>query len=347
LRRVASGPASRPKKAQGASIRCGFRPAPVRTDTSAMEPGPNEERQQVEQRLIDFSRDRWRLTARLLDLPRIVPDASWKFVLIDARGRVRYFGLCACAVAPTAVADATARAQSARDALPPDLRSVPLLPDHTASLEGLSVAVFPFLRSFSSNRYWRRVQFLHHRSRVLNWLIHATAATAHPANHEQVATHCRKTASMSDLPIELRKAADEAALAVEKQRWTPSFTLSHGDFWHGNIMLPAKAHHSDAPFHVVDWGGSTLHGYAILDLLRSLMAFRFGAAACRNILGRFGESIAASDREFTYYFAAAVGHLGLNLNHFPRDRFAKLVSDNWSAIDKLLNGTDAVSRTRR
>jgi hypothetical protein len=45
--------------------------------------------------------------------------------------------------------------------------------------------------------------------------------------------------------------------------------------------------------------------------------------------------------------AAAVGNLGLNLNHFPRDRFKKLASDNWAILDKLLNGSDAVSYTGR
>lgn len=297
-----------------------------------MGPADEAEQTRVENRLRLLAGDHPGWQIRLLDTPRLVADASWKFVVVDTMKHRRWFGLLACELAPESVTISTEKAQQARDALPASLRSVPLLPVHVGSIDGLSFAISPFLRTFSANRYLRRLQFLRHRNAIIRWLLLAAQSTQHSALLDETEEHCRAAVESTALEQDLRVAASTAIDALHSSGWVPTASIIHGDYWPGNILIQSTCPGSDFGFHAVDWGGSSLSAYSVFDLLRALQGFKFGDASAARWISTYASLMGYSGAVLRHTFIASLGRLLRSDDHFPIDRLSHTASRAWARL---------------
>ena len=160
---------------------------------------------------------------------------------------------------------------------------------------------------------------------VFDWLRRATAATLASPSSETDAAFQRALLDVVQrvrMPRDLRTAAEDALQRLERAQWKPRHVLMHGDLWLGNILfaLLSLVQIATRKFVVIDWPGGQVRGYPFYDLSRlctsvGSSARRYGASYWRTrILGCLARDVEAN-------LLSALGHIGLELDRFPEERY--------------------------
>lgn len=275
-----------------------------------------------------------------------VADGQTILLLRDETGRSRAVVLCAAPASPDLVHRALVRMRQAKAILYPSLRARILEPLAEGSVHGLSYAVLPYCNSLSNIRpiWWMQRVLL--RSIVLEWLYDATACTVRDVESAKIepdfAEPLRVVASHWLLNSRVRAAADLAVERLRAGEWTPKYVLMHGDFWKGNILIRPENHTGERQkwrnrFVIIDWPGSTIHGYAIFDLVRMSQSMNLNYPSCRREIDRHCQLLKCQTIDAMSYLLAALGHIAMNLEYFPVDAYARMVDSCVMNLEQSLD----------
>ena len=272
-----------------------------------------------------------------------VADSPSKSYLGDVRGCRTAVLILSSHVSPQLVARSVAKARDAKRALSDHLGDVVLEPIVADVFRGLSFAVWPLQRGLSSLRMVRGFQRRLLRRRALCWLQDATRhtmrsdigpdllRTIYVAPLERVAEDGR-------LPPGLRDAAFLGLGRIRSAAWNPVTVLQHSDLWLGNFLLPLDrnaARPSRWGFYIIDWAGAMIAGQPFIDLVRFCMSSGTTAARLGSEIAAHCRIVQCEPRDAISYSAAALGTLGMNLEHFPESRYlgmCRSVYDHVSAV---------------
>lgn len=310
---------------------------------------PTDQIAELHDRLLKTLRDRRFCRADPLESPTIrnrVADNPSKSYVLDAIGQRNGVLILSNSVSPDLVARSVAKAREARQELGETLGSVILEPIRENVFEGCSYALWPLQRALSTSRIPRFVQKACIRRRVLHWL---EAATTRTVRSDLAPERVRSlyvdplTRILDDVRFSdgLRSASSHALSDLDSGALTPLTVLQHSDLWLGNVLLPLRRNtRSLNPhgFFIIDWGGATLTGHPFLDLLRFSMSSRLSRVRLRSELAAHCRILACTSEHAVSYTVAALGVIGMNLEHFPEGRYRTM-------CERVLEAADA-SRSR-
>jgi Phosphotransferase enzyme family len=270
-----------------------------------------------------------------------VADGTTVLLVRDGDGRPRAVVLCASPIAPNAVKHAMNRAHEARLALGDSLGNPILSPMMEGTVQGLSYAAIPYCDQLSNYRIVWRIQRALLCRTVLDWLWRANVWTLRKidtqAKERDFVEPLRRLAALKSLSAELRAMADLAYGRLASGAWMPQHVLMHGDLWKGNILV-RRPEDEDGfrswpdRFAIIDWGGLKVHGYAIFDLVRLAHSLSVTRRILRNEVKRHCELLECNRADAKSYLLAALGHVYMNLEHFPLPRFIEMSEE---CIDTL------------
>ena len=266
-----------------------------------------------------------------------LPDSTRKYLAFDHVGR--YFAMVVVSpdAAPSVVARQLERQDLARRVLGP-LGHVILEPLQSGTVDGLTYAIYPFCQPVYKSRVAWALQRVRLRQAVLTWLRAATEATLdRPTTQEREQTFAeplRHIAALEVMPKALRDGASAALMRLEAGAWEPRICLMHGDLWRGNLLLAPGCRRWDR-FAIIDWGGSLVHGYGIFDLIRLAISMKLtGRRLEREVRGHC-RILGCDLIDAPSYLLAALGYTGMNLDHFPLDRFVEMSSGCWDHLNSV------------
>lgn len=295
--------------------------------------------------LVDALGDRYgKLEISLLSQANTVVDGTTVLLLRDPAGQSRAVVLCSSPVAPGMVQRAMTRAQQAKVVLGASAGAPILDPLAEGSVRGLSYAVLPYCNGLSDSRpiWWIQRALL--RPTIFNWLQRATECTVRDVEPAAIdrsfAETLRCMRSLVPISNGLRAAASLAAERLDAGAWTPRHVLMHGDLWKGNILIqPAnraveRLKMSDR-FVIIDWAGSEIYGYAMYDLVRLAQSMHLNARNLRREVDRHCRLLRCEPADATSYLLAALGHIAMNLEHFPIDRYAHMAESCYTTLARI------------
>lgn len=268
----------------------------------------------------------------LLEAAKGVADDVAKLLVRDRAGRPRAVVLCASPVAPELVRRGIERARLARAALGDDLGSVILEPLGEGRIDGLSYAILPYCNPVRRGRLWGRWSRARLAGPLLDWWRRCARRTARPVAPEDVGDRfvrpLAEIAELEPLPADLRDDATRAIDRIERGVWSPHQQLMHGDLWLGNVLLrpAARSRRRRDRLVVIDWPGSLLDGYGLFDLLRLSTSLKLTPARLRHEVALHTEILGCGPDDARSHLLAALGHVALDLEHFPIDRFVAMSS---------------------
>lgn len=247
--------------------------------------------------------------------------------------------------APAYVAEEIGKARSAKHALGRELGAVILDPIYLGELDGLTYSVTPWRQPVSSSRWLRRVQTAMLAPSLFRWLRRAVEATVtapperefahqfvepldHIATHPQVNEHIRRRAS-------------DAIDRLLSGDWQPRHVLDHQDLWLGNVLLDSPSHSVaqglTRRFVIIDWRGANQRGYGVYDLLRLANSTGIGRRRLAREVHRHCEILGCALSDSVSQLLAALGHLGMNLECFPVDRYVALVERCYRTLSEVVD----------
>lgn len=261
-------------------------------------------------------------------------DAPAALRVNDSAGRPLAAILCSAPEAPGMVQRAMSRALEARARLGADAARPILEPLMQGQVRGLSYAVLPWCDSPSTLRplWWLQRRAL--RAALLDWLHRVAVATARePASDDierRFVAPLRHVAALPAASEPVRHAAAQAIERLARGVWQPRTVLMHGDLWKGNVLL------RPAPFGtprldwaerlvIIDWAGADLHGHAFYDLVRLSYSLGLPAGTLRAEVARHCAVLGCTPRDAMSSLLAALGQIGLALEHFPPAQYAHMV----------------------
>ncbi len=259
-----------------------------------------------------------------------VADAPSRSVVADRDGRTVAVLFVSNETSPGLVGRSVQKANEARAALGPDVGSVIIESIADGVARGLSFALWPFCPGLSSNRGVCYVQKRMLLPRVLSWLADVAERTATEVDEDALegsfVRPLEKVAEDECFSADARQQAQSEIRRLRSAEWKPMALVQHGDMWLGNILLPPRAARGSRArkFVVIDWAGATLRGYPFYDLLRLGMECRLDANRLRGEVDAHCRIVGCARGDVLGYLLGALGHLGMNLEHFPRDRYARM-----------------------
>ncbi len=248
------------------------------------------------------------------------------------------------AVDPEMVARNVRKAAEARQMLGDELGVVILEPLDQGVFDERSYVVWPWCHSFSRFRVRYAVQKRIFIPRILSWMRKMTQHTRCMLSNEQMNT--KYHAPLHYLEEESRfrlTVRDNARIALERMAsgaWHPHGVLEHNDFWIGNVLLPSHAKAgTDNPlgFYIIDWAGASLPGRALLDTVRFHMSGNLAAHRCAKELVFYTDELGFEPVDAMSYVLAGLGAIGLNLGHFPFDRYMTLCDRVFDYVESARN----------
>lgn len=262
---------------------------------------------------------------RPMVLSRIVGEEPGRFLVLDARARRTAVVAVSPADHPRLQLDAARRASAARRVLGPRLSAAVLVPWHVGDIDGVYFAVTPYHPPLSERRPLRRLQRLHLRGHLLQWLHEATVRTVRrPTAFQSTREFLRPLRAMVEEPAHserLRVAACETLDAITHGIWQPRLVLAHNDLWEGNVLRA-----DDGPFEwsfaLIDWGGSRVRGHAIYDLVRLASSFGLSSRALARQLALHAQALGCAPAHTKHHLVAALAWLASNLDEWPLESFA-------------------------
>jgi hypothetical protein len=270
----------------------------------------------------------------LLSQADTVADGTTVLLLRDSAGQSRAVVLCSAPASPGMVECAMGRARKAKEILGASIGTPILDPLLEGGVMGLSYAVLPYCRSLSKSRpvWWIQRALL--RPPIFDWLWRANERTVRDVNpaaiDQSFAEPLRRIQLMkSVLSDRLLAAAEMAGERLHAEKWTPKHVLMHGDFWTGNILIrsvddAAEQKNWRHRFAIIDWAGSEVRGHAMFDLIRMAQSIRLSPRRLRSEVARHCHLLRCEPVDAMSYLLAALGHILMNLEHFPIDLYARM-----------------------
>jgi len=295
---------------------------PVR-DPEARGPGFDEFRERAARAL---NVDAGSLSVEVLGAGRNLPDGTLKILVRKVSGTPSAVILYSAAAGPDVVRRGTDAARAARSALGPELGSVAALPLDEGWVEGRSYSILPFIAGFSRNRVLRFGQRRWLMPAVFDWLRRATAATLAAPSSQTDAAFQRALLDVAQrvrMPRDLRTAAEDALQRLERAEWKPRHVLMHGELWLGNILSRSSGlvQIATRKFVVIDWPGGQVRGYPIYDLSRLCTSVGSSTRRYRSELLAHARILGCLPRDVEANMLSALGHIGLQLDCFPEERY--------------------------
>src|SRR5262249_22523234 len=124
-----------------------------------------------------------------------------------------------------------------------------------------------------------------------------------------------------------RDAVANAIRQLDAQQWKPKFVLAHNDLWIGNILRDPN--NARFPFVIIDWLGSAIHGFVMFDLVRIAESSGLTKYELTSEVNAHCQILDCTREQAGYYLLAALGHVALTLEDFPRIRFEKMAKSCW------------------
>jgi aminoglycoside phosphotransferase (APT) family kinase protein len=132
----------------------------------------------------------------------------------------------------------------------------------------------------------------------------------------------------------LQEAAERALAKAQADQFLLHSRVMHGDLWLGNVMLdPSKMRE----FMIIDWGGSSVDGLPIFDLVKFAESAGLPPRVLNTELVAHAERLGCSLEQTRIYLVAALGYTWQNLNQFPPERFKVMAENSLRTIDEALN----------
>lgn len=276
-----------------------------------------------------------------------VTDGTTILLLRDTDGKPRAVVLCSAPTAPSMVERSMKRARRAKKTLGTDLGDQILVPLLEGNAMGLSYAVLPFCKSLSKYRLIRRFQCWQLQQPVFDWLWRANEHTLLDVEPDSLDRNFaeplrRITALKPALSDRLLAAAERAGERLLAGKWKPRHVLMHGDFWTGNILIRSADDTCGQKtwrdrFVIIDWPDSETRGYAMFDLIRMAQSMRLHPRHLRNEVSRHCRLLQCELADATSYLLAALGHIFMNLENFPVDRFTLMADSCYEALVRIQN----------
>lgn len=237
---------------------------------------------------------------------------------------------------PALIGRAVDNIRLARSRVSDPTASAILPPFITGDAGGFDFAVWPAHIPFETSDRLRRVarRYLHAHS-IIGW---ATAFAWETMQHEDRSGYEASLAcveSETGFPKTMRHDAQTALNRLSQGQWGPGHCLQHGDFWIGNLLLPQAR--KEADFYVIDWGGMAHKGYPFMDMVRMLMALRRGRSFARASLSGLAGKLGYETQDIPAFVLAGLGHVGLNLEFFPPERYSKSAIKTYAFVKDLSN----------
>lgn len=278
----------------------------------------------------------------LLSQRDTVADGTTVLQVRDAAGRLRAVVLCSVPAAPDMVKRAMTRAHQAKAILGATAGAPILDPLADGCVQGLSYAVLPYCNGLSETPplWWIQRSLL--RPSILQWLRRVTECTVREVEPDAVdrsfAEPLRRVVALRANNGLLRIAAESSAERLRSGAWTPRHVLMHGDLWKGNILIRSAdldAEHRGwrDRFAIIDWAGSEIHGYAMYDLVRLARSMHMNARSLREEIERHCRLLQCEAADASSYLMAALGHVLMNLEHFPIDRYTSMAVSCLETLD--------------
>jgi hypothetical protein len=257
-------------------------------------------------------------------------DASTKLLVAGARGRPEAVLLVANPATPMSVQEGLTRTQEVADYLGPVVGSVVLQPLVSGDFEGRSYVVLPWERVPADNIWLWRAQKLWLIPRLLGWLRDVTRITAHDLDADQlgerVSAPLERLIADSRLPDDMRRDGETALARASSGQWRPKLVLAHDDLWKGNILLPrdrASRRTTAYGFHLIDWAGAQIQGFAFWDLAKLGAALAFPTRWAKREFRLHAELVGCEPRDALSYLLVGVADLGGRLEHMPVDAYVE------------------------
>ncbi|MFW2388106.1 MAG: hypothetical protein ACN4G0_07210 [Polyangiales bacterium] len=302
--------------------------------------------QQLRKPLLDALGNRFgEFQVSILSQASAVADGTTVFLLRDPGGESRAVVLCSAPLAPDMVERTMRRARQAKIILGPSAGAHILDPLLEGRVGELSFAALPYCKQLSGSGPVWWVQRALVRRRVLDWLWCMTEQTVRDVDptctDQSFAEPLRHLASQKQMGDALQAAAERAAQRLDTRAWMPKHVLMHGDLWKGNILIRPQSLAGEERgwgrrFVVIDWAGSETQGYAIYDLVRWAQSMGLSAGRLRFELERHCRVLRCDPADATGYLMAALGHIGLELEHFPFDRYARMADSCLTTLQLAL-----------
>lgn len=276
----------------------------------------------------------------------LCPDSTTNFVVLDKYGKQFAVILLSPSIEPDQVQRTLAKSEYLKGILGIPLGNVIPSPLLQGEVAGRSFGILPYYSALRTNRLLSKYDNLRIRPYIYRWLLEVMHKTLTRPTNEEIETHFRTPLNhllSLDLMAEpVKEAANKGLKRLELGDWIPQLSLMHGDLWRGNMMILNRHINSGLSgkrpesFVIIDWAGAQQKGYGIYDMVRiseSLDTFpstlgKEVKAACHTLQCHLTDARA--------YLAAALGHLGMNLGHFPVERYLELSN---RCMEKLILAT--------
>lgn len=261
-----------------------------------------------------------------------VADATQKFVVTLPEAGTG-FAIVSGPVNPDMVARAAGNIAQARALLPPEVAAPVLAPVATGRVRGLSFAVWPFRAAFlSGGKVRRRLRRYHRGPQICRWHIDVTGHSLIPAEPDICAENLETIARHPGFSDHMRATAQDGLARLQAQQLSLSHSLQHGDFWTGNILLPASG--DAAPFFVIDWAGMNREGYPFVDLCSMLISLRCSHRFAARQIAALQARVGCDRFGLLVSVLNGLGYLGRHLEHFPPERYARMAEDVFLFADR-------------
>lgn len=286
-------------------------------------------------------------TARIefLTDPKGVEDDTLKLVSLDRVSRPTAVVLYSSDTSPHLVSRGMDIAQNAKLKLGDKLGSVILNPLSRGEIKGKSFTILPYRQPLSSRKIARYVQVRRIYPEVLRWLRGVVERTSEPVKRENLSGDFLKPLNhiikMQDMDHEIRDQSVIAIHRLKSQTWKPKYVLMHGDLYKENLLFQGKRAEKNNKegfgFILIDWPGCLLRGYAMYDLVR--LGRSIGLKKSRFMREVYGHCrlLECESQDAAGYLLAALGHIGLNLEHFPFNQYIRLIRQCFYYLKRYLD----------
>jgi hypothetical protein len=266
-------------------------------------------------------------------------DGTSVLLVRDSRRRRRAVVLVSAPAAPNMVDRAMERARLAKAALGEPIGRHILDPLGEGAVKGLTFAVLPYCRPLSESRPLWWLQRARLRPVVLEWLWEATRRTVRDVAPEAIEpaflAPLRRLASLPQVGGAVRERADAAIQDLGSGAWTPKTVLMHGDMWKGNILVRGDSGRRwPEGFVVIDWAGSDVSGHGMYDLVRLSRSLTLSPSALRAEVLRHCDTLGCEPAHAPHHLLVALGHVLTHLEHFPVERYLRVVDACISTLEQ-------------